>query len=201
MVGLVALAMLLASTLAWHSTVDVVDTGVEQQPGVTNPTSCLWTIDDHWQADTAGFDGYLDPGASAVASHCLIADTALHIMGVAVSAPSDGLEVTVTYQPQNVTFTLTARPDGRAVEWRGCVVGPRYSELSVLPEIPDSDGGRGVQGDVTVTVTNMSGRRVRHIGGTLEFGSSGSSERREAYCPTPKTGPFSLAGAVWQTGL
>lgn len=135
-------------------------------------------------------------------SYCQIADGHHEITGVSVSAPSPDLVVTLTYEPQGVSFTLPARAVGRDFEYRGCVTGPIYGNWPALEEVPGSNGGRGRQTQITVTVTNPTERRVRNVGVHLETGSEGFNAR-ENFCYGEKTDFVHLGNdqAVWRTGV
>lgn len=165
---------------------------VEQQPGVTNPGPCLWTIDSHeeWQAPPAT----LDAGASASASGCLVADDAWHVASVIVHAASADLSVSIQFSPQAQSYAVTPVAVVGGYEYKGCVYGPTYATVSALPEIAGSNGGHGVVTQVTVSVANGTGHAVRKVDAEAEVASHG-------FCRTPISGVFAAAGALWETGL
>lgn len=176
---------------------------VEQQPGVVNPTGCLWSTDDNtqWQALSAT----IQAGGSSATADCLIADQDLHMQGVRVGSPSPSLVVTITYQPQNVTFTLPARAVSGEYEYRGCVVGPVYGQGDPQTGIiPNSNGGWGLQTSIVISVTNPTGARVRSTQASTDFGSDASGYFRSAMCYpdfNSQTDWFSAGGAAWKSAL
>lgn len=166
---------------------------VEQQPSVVNPGPCLWTIDSRetWQAVPAT----LDAGASSSAAACLIADDAWHVASVIVHAPAPDLVVVISYGTPAETFQVAPQPAAAGgYEYEGCVYGPTYSTVSALPEVPGSNGGHGIVTQVTVTVSNPTGRAVRKMDAEAEVASHG-------FCRLPVTEAFVLDGAIWETGL
>ena len=169
---------------------------VEGQPGVVNPTVCLWDIDDRvvWFAN-----GTLEANASTSASDCLIADSHHHLLGFRLYSPSGALQVTVTYQPQGVTRAFTPVLVNGEYEYRGCIIGPLYDgnepEVQI---IPGSNGGWGVETTMTLTVTNPTPSKIRNSDATVTWRSSEPTSQA-IYCRG--LGPaFGEGGAVWQTG-
>lgn len=172
---------------------------VENQPGATNPTGCFWTFDDNWQAFGSG---YLDAGVSLVRSHCLIADWTPHQLGITVTAPSPSLVITFHYDPWGVEFVVPARLVGNGFEYRGCVIGPRWSlALDLLPEVSGANGGRGSPASITITVANPTGKRIGKIDAGFEFGSAGVLPRRQALCQDHPPDEFTIDGYVWGSRL
>lgn len=172
---------------------------VENQPDAVNPTDCFWTFDDNWQAFGSG---YMDAGASIVRSHCLVADWTAHQLGINITAPSSSLVVTFRYDPWGVVYTIPAKPVGGNYQYRGCVIGPRWTlDLASLPEVPNANGGRGFMSSFTITVTNPTNKRISKIDAGFEFGSPGVLPRREAYCQDHPTDDFHLDNFVWGARL
>lgn len=174
-------------------------TTVEQQPGVINPTDpfCLWDIDDFW---TAGGFGDMAPGVLSI-SQCEIADNQHRIVGISGYATSPDLVVTLSFEPQGVSFTLAPIVrDRKTWDYGGCVTGPIHSTVSLLPEIPDSNGGHGVYTMVTLTVQNSTGRVLRNTLIQLDTGSDSPGTIRRSYCRGEQVW-LQTAGAMWRTGL
>jgi hypothetical protein len=155
----------------------------------------------------------MESGAVATYTDCLIADDVSHLQGILLRTdaqqPEDatGLTVTVRYEPQGVEFALTRRasdiPD-YDWQWEGCIVGPVYFDRSVLPIVPDSNGGHGLRTDWTVTITNTGPVRIRRVSGGTSFGSSSPGSGRAAMCigeGPPPPPYFQAGGAYWDTGL
>lgn len=174
------------------------DGNIEQQPGVAYTGPCLWTIDSLNQFSG---DGTLLAGATASLSDCLVADDAQHITGLRVDAASPDLIVTITYQPQGVTFTATPTATSTGYDYLVCGVGPVYSTVPLLPLVAESNGGRGVQTTITARVRNPTGRSVRKAS---VFGVIGSYEpSRAGFCGASTSDWFAAGSddAVWKTGL
>ncbi len=168
-------------------------------PGVcvNNPTPCLWSADDGATFDAAGT---LADGETAGQTQCVVADGFQHLTGVWVTSTKPDLAVTVDYQPQNVQFTVAAVGSGHDWSYRNCFVGPYYGGWTNLPIIPDSNNGTGIQTDVTVSVSNTTGAKVRNVSAQFVVGSS-EPGRQSTYCQGGDVGEaFSLGGATWQKG-
>jgi hypothetical protein len=128
---------------------------------VWNPTNCTWDPDDHYEFIK---QGYLDSGASAVFSGCLIAQPdpvggfhwALHPR-LRLSVVSDEpVTSTICYQPQEWCLSVGAL---------ACPSGPYYDPASpAIVVIPDSLGGYGVPTTWALTITNFGSRRASPIG-------------------------------------
>ena len=127
---------------------------------VRNPTTnCLWNVDDRWTAGAVARK--IGAGISASGTVCLIADNHVPFWGARVRAEKGDLQVTLHFEPQNVTFRLApVQWDTKAWEWKGCMFGPYYPGWNVLPIISDSNGGRGIIGSVTFTVANPTGKFI-----------------------------------------
>ena len=117
---------------------------------------------------------------------------------------SPDLVVTMTFQPQDMTFTLAPRPSptySRSYEYRGCVRGPLYDgSEATIEDIPNSNGGWGVKGTVTVTVTNPTGKTVRTVNADFRAGSDAPGAYRQTFCVGERI-TFGVDGVVWQTAL
>jgi hypothetical protein len=185
---------------------------VEQQSSKTpieceqDITGCVWNPTEHlWDIDSrvifvAG--GNLAAGASSTAADSVIADRALHMTGVNVTSPSPDLLVSITFQPQDVTWDFTPLLVDGEYEYRGCVVGPIYQNTPPEGEvIPDSNGGRGWVTNYTLTVTNPTNRTVRNNGAQFTYRSSEPFHIAQ-FCrtlPSPST-YIVLGGAGWRDG-
>jgi len=171
--------------------------GLEQQPDfpdATNPTGCIWQVDD--RVKSGGY-GILAAGATVSFTHCEVADHSFHLHGFRVRASSPDLVVTVHFDPQDVTFTLTPQPISGEFLYTGCVSGPRYSTYQTLPEITGANGGRGVQGTVTVAAMNPTNRALKKTLVQMETGSD-SAGPRQSYCRTgTRSDSEILGGAIF----
>jgi len=85
--------------------------------------------------------------------------------GATVTAPSDGLSVTVCYQPQARCFPLVAVYDAgaRLYRWHICTEAIYQPDDAAIVDIAGSNGGRGVPTTMTLTVTNPTSRVVKDI--------------------------------------
>lgn len=183
---------------------------IEQQSGPTpvecaqdstdcvwNPTNHLWDIDDSVEF---GAYGKLAAGATTSVSDSIIADSTHHMVGVLITSPSPNLTATVTFQPQDVTWEFTPELVNGKYEYRGCVVGPVYSNSPPDgPVIEGSNGGIGFVTHYTFIVTNPTNRTVR---GTLARLTYRSAEplHQAVYCRSDPQTPISVGGAVWHDG-
>ena len=162
---------------------------------IRNPTTtCLWNVDDRWTAGAVARK--IGAGISASGSVCLIADNHVPFWGARVWAEKGDLRVTLHFEPQNVTFRLDpVQWDTKVWVWKGCMFGPYYPGWNVLPEIPDSNGGRGMLGSVTFTVTNTSSRFIANP----EIVVIERPGFRSGYC-TSEDVNIVLGGASWRIG-
>jgi hypothetical protein len=127
---------------------------------VLNPTGCAWDPDDSRSA--GGVNSVLDAGASASGVRCEIVDDVGHWWSWSVRASSPNLEVTFTHALK--TVHSRAVPDAGGYLYAGCLsVEYDRSAVSSLPLVEGSNGGHGVRSDTTVTVANLTSRRVRDI--------------------------------------
>lgn len=168
------------------------DSSIVQQPGAVNPYDCLWDVDDYWTA--GGSSRKILAGDTNSVSVCLIADTRIPFWGVRVWADAPTLDVSLTFEPQGVTWHFSPEVFDRSWEWRGCLYGPFYPwGLHTLPEIPDTNGGRGIMGAVTFTVTNTAERFVANPSAVI-------IERpglRSSYCKGEETS-VNNNGEMWR---
>ncbi|HEY4612509.1 MAG TPA: hypothetical protein VII11_05965 [Bacteroidota bacterium] len=162
---------------------------------VRNPTTnCLWNVDDRWTAGIAARK--IGAGVSASGSVCLISDNHVPFWGAQVRAEKGDLLVTLHFEPQNVTFRLDPVQWGtKAWEWKGCMSGPYYPGWNALPEIPDSNGGHGVLGTVTFTITNPTNKFIANP----EIIIIERPGLRSRYCTSEDTN-FNKNGASWRIG-
>lgn len=141
----------------WWLSYGQLNTQVEQQAGVVNPTICVWDFDDKTEFTLYG---QLEPGESRSVTGCQIADWSEHLSSIVTSTA--GLKVTATIGSISVSGSSNA-----------CIIGPDYDAGHVppwLPIVPDSNGGVGIRTEVTFTVTNTSGRRIRQARATATIG-------------------------------
>lgn len=158
---------------------------------VHNPTGCLWDIDDTWTVSAVARK--IEAGAVASKTTCAIWDTRVPFWGLLVRAESPSLHATLHFKPHNVTWSLDPMQIGRGVwEYRGCLFGPYDPNFE--PEIPGSNGGHGLQGSVTVTVANPTGKFAQNP--VVSF--IGRPGVRPDYCngPTVDYGLWSAAGLI-----
>lgn len=154
--------------------------------GIVNPLAgCVWSVNDHY---TIRKTGSLNAAASTSDTTCLVSDfnpvlatrfgftdswqmSDYGMFGVMVTAPTSGLSVAVCYQPQGRCFAPMSVQAGTK-SWRTTFCGrANYRpDDPVLQDIAGSNGGRGVVGSVTLTITNTTGRQVRDI--TVQWGVS-----------------------------
>lgn len=164
------------------------------QPDVVNGTvaagqNCFWDINDHfWQMTT----GYLDPGASTSSGYCFVEEPSSvyrclqgtcaywsmqrHRVGTEVWSTSPDLLVTDCFTVPARCFTAAPVWDQTSkryhyancawVIWRGGT-----SPDPMVQPIANSNGGVGVVTQVTETVSNPTGRRVRDIQAAAGFSS------------------------------
>ena len=123
-----------------------------ERDGVNDPVRCLWDVDDHTEVRWLG--DYIRPGQSVSITKCIIADTGW-LFGIDQEVGL-GLTLTISFDlSTGRDFSLTS-PD------RFCVGGPEVRNESPLRvPIPDSNGGTGIPGTVTWTVTNDTDRIIR----------------------------------------
>lgn len=144
--------------------------------GVNDPRRCLWDVDDHTEVRFLG--DRLGPGQSVSITKCLIGDTGW-VFGFRQYG-GDLLGTITIDLDTGRDFTLSSRTDF-------CVGGPSVKTLSPLMQsIPDSNGGVGVPGQVTWTVTNDSDRAVRFgklSGINAGSGNLGMSTYDDRWCP------------------
>ena len=127
-------------------------------PFRTDPR-CLWNVDDFWTVGAVARK--IGAGISASGSTCLITDRRAPFWGARVRAEKGDLRVTLRFDPQNVTLRLDpVQRDRNLWEWKGCLFGPWYLSTVALPSIEDSNGGKGIIGSATATVTNPTGKFI-----------------------------------------
>lgn len=156
---------------------------VDQTEWVLNPTfNCAWDVDDHWDTTATGT---LKPGESASWSDCLFAhhDPSFRsVFGVEnwytsgqvrhavnIEAGDSGLVVQECFTPQNRCFNIL--PVQIENKWRWAFCGfIRYNPGDpALEEIPNSQGGVGLQTTVTTTISNPTNRRISKIAGLVSI--------------------------------
>jgi hypothetical protein len=141
---------------------------------VTNPTVCVWTVDQQF-SDVAL--GRLSAGTSGSDHLCLISDGVLNYSGephwVEVSIFANSPDLTVTLS-DSAGQAWTARPSpGASKTWTYALCEPG-ALLSSYPIIPNSNGGTGVQVDYTVTVANPTAHTtITVVGGGWVIGGTG----------------------------
>lgn len=166
--------------LAFGQSFDQYTPWIKQQqtaPGEPhNPfgSACKWSVDDqHWEMAS----GYLDPGASAVETKCVVSDWAFtHPYGFSTGyliSKSANVRLSVCFVPQGRCFEPV--PIWLAVEKRYrssfCVRAHYNPDDPLMTEIAGSGGGTGLVTTVTTTVSNTGGQRVRDIVAQAGFAS------------------------------
>ena len=191
---------------------------VEQQTpgGMTQPDPSLWVVNPFipecaWDPDDsinlATIGRVLEAGASASVSECLVADHAGRLIWLSVSSPRPTLRVTLFFPEHGREIEL--RPEQIAqneYRWKGCVRGPEFDSdaLPYLPEIPDSNGGRGKVSHVVFRIENTGPRTVRDLSVMGAFNLD-SNQFRDVRCRFPlvferdPADPWYL-GAGWLIG-
>ena len=148
---------------------------------------CVWDVDDVIEDFAAS--GYLNAGASANVTECIIADVQSHRVSLTVHSSSPDLVVTLRYEPHGQVFTLIPRAIGGGYEYNGCVSGPLGS--TTVP-IADSNGGVGFLTTVTATVTNPTSKRQRQLDAFLVIGGY------DFQCPYE---PLTYEGGSWMWAI
>lgn len=184
-----------------------------ETPCVVNPTiggdNCLWSVDDRLEWAAAGV---LSSGATEI-TRCIVGDTTHHLFGLTAHARNPNLGISVTFEPQGVTFTFTpVQIANNRYEYRGCVQGPIYSgdDFNPSPQVTEAvriagsgingtPDGWGVPTSVTIAVSNP-GAKLNDTDAVAKYGITGSLENE--FCRFPMTPFFKQGGeAVWRTGL
>lgn len=155
----------------WGTSGGDLQTPVEQQSplpwddatNVVNPTVCSWDVDDlHY----IGGGGNLTANQPETATVCLIADGSSYdgpyannktVYATALS-PSGDLDVTLTNSlGQTWPADKVYYPSNHRWSYTVCTVDltgrPFTNWADTYPEIPESNGGRGIRVDYTITVT------------------------------------------------
>lgn len=122
---------------------------------VHNPTRCIWDADDYYAKE--GY-GYLAAGATVTATLCIIADQ--HVDGGGYSGEDKTADVWVYSPAKTLTVRMTdstgqtwlASPVPNGSGW-DYIICYRRDEPGPFPEIPNSNGGHGLQFDYTLSIT------------------------------------------------
>ncbi len=147
---------------------------------IVNPLpACFWDINDHLSLKARL--GSLAVGAVVSKDLCMVSDynPVTKVIngvenpiygerghyGMSLVAPSDGIAVTVTYQPQGRTFTVL--PDynraERQWEWGFCSQVVYNPDDPALAEISGSNGGIGVITTITLRLENTTGKLIKDV--------------------------------------
>ncbi len=159
---------------------------------VRNTTSCVWNDQDSLFRVGSGYvEGAVSDGM------CLIADldetsgaNRPHSVYVNVYAAADTLRVELS---NDAGDSWTAGPSvahGNLRLWRLCVRDPVADEansrdLTIWPEVPGTNGGRGQRVEYTLTVTSLA-RRARDVTAHWEIAGTGptwAAPRAITDCP------------------
>lgn len=156
---------------------------------VENPTNdeCIWDVDDqiHWWIVPP--NTRVDANVSVSETVCQIIDYRSHLWWVNVVASTPNLTVTLDMQQIGETFTIhPVKTGGSEWSYAGCVSGPAstISDAGHLPEIADSNGGRGVFDQGTLTIANRTNKVARDVQADLWVGRQAPWEQ---VCPLPRT--------------
>ena len=145
-----------------------------RNPTLTNTYPCVWDPDDHWRQDTIP-GGYLDSGVSVTLDACYILDWTWSpnrypdpgYFGVSTRAPRVGLQLTICTDADTrigvPCVTVGSVKVGNEWVSEACIEFNAAGNIEDFPEIPNTNGGRGEFANVTVTLTNTSGQRLRDI--------------------------------------
>lgn len=146
---------------------------------VVNPTGCIWDVDEY---NVLGGSGDLDAGASASGSLCVIADGLYysagddpHVLGVDLYAASSLLTVQVSTSAGNADNQATV-----PAVWSAAAKAYRYHWCAPngvdppgpFPTVDGSNGGIGYRDDLSLTVGNPTGRKVRGVRGWFGAGAA-----------------------------
>lgn len=165
-------------------------------PTIPNAYPCSWDPDDHWRQDTIP-GGYLDPGQSITLDACYILDWIWSpnrqpnpgYFGALTVASKPGLIVTVCTDADTRSGLpcSTGTPVKVGNQWRAetCIAFSAADNVEDFPPIPDSNGGRGEFANVTVTVTNVSGQRLRDVTASVQAVNTVTAQPRRlaGECP------------------
>ena len=122
----------------------------------------MWDVDDN--ADWAGF-GDLLAGESIVIRQPLVLDNQTHLLYT--RGGSRNGEVVITMAIPEIGWSVTVPTDTTA-----CYLTPSYTP-STLPEIVGSNGGHGVLGTVTWTLTATKRTKAAGLYGKVRYASWG----------------------------
>lgn len=133
---------------------------------VSNPTSCVWDVDDDQVRYASGVT--LDPGATAGDQICLNADMAGlnwsgHLAGIWLISNSPNLVVTISFLPgSSFTVRPTWNSGSRAYDYKACSPTPAYAQGDpALQPVANSNGGVAVATQVKLTIKNIGARRAK----------------------------------------
>lgn len=146
--------------------------------GPNDPKTCLWDVDDHTEVNFLG--DYLRPGQTVSLTKCIIGDSGW-VFGI--KQGGHALHLTIAIELfDGPDFTLSTTGGGL------CVGGPSVRSASPLMQpIPNSDGGIGVPGQVTWSVTN-TGERTERFGRVAGVGAGSGNFGMDTYddrwCPS-----------------
>lgn len=185
-----------------------------QDPIVNPLPACYWDINDHLGLKARV--GSLTAGAVVSKDVCMVSDynPVVRIIngvenpvsgerghyGMSMTAPSDGINVTVTYQPQDRTFMVlpTWNQLERQYEWAFCSQVVYVPDDAALAEIPGSNGGIGVVTTITLLLENTTGKTIKDVQPAVGVSSAAGLANPPVTpgCPSPVTGktfeyPFS----------
>lgn len=142
-----------------------------------------WDINDHNDSSSTG---YLNAGVTQSVTYQHIFDwnpmyscrvgTCAYWSGVSnwygttIVAPSNGLNISVCFAPQNRCFNLVPVwvPDWRAYKYSFCGQAVYGLDDPAIIDIPGSNGGKGIPTNITLSVTNPTSRSVKDI--TVNWG-------------------------------
>lgn len=144
----------------------VGDCSQDRSLWVTNPTGCIWDVDDNGDLD---WDGDLIASAQTSVTACVVEDWRVHPLSFGVNAHSDLLDATVCVGSDChtlVPFRVNANTSG----YEFCVVA---SSLGLpLPLVEGSNGGIGALTTFVFTVRNPTRKTARDVRASFRAGWS-----------------------------
>lgn len=157
-----------------------------QEFWVYNPMlpTCDWDIDD-WQRWEAS--GTLTKNTSSIVSVCIVADDTRysdpvtgqqgfnHRISITIGAANNNMMVTLS-NDHGETWVVPATKSGNGYLWKTCIFDMTGypNPLSWFPEIPDSNGGRGIASTYTLTLAGGV-RDTRQVSARFVAGSEGNT--------------------------
>lgn len=155
---------------------------VDPDHTIVNPRrNCSWDINDHgavWSQGTFASGATVsttschiwdfDPIFGCKSGLCTVWSGPSNWVGEIVTA-SGPVDVSVCFSPQDRCFNLVALST-RPWVYRSCIQILYTPDDPAVTEVPDSNGGRGVISDWTITLTNPGSKNLKSV--LLDWGIS-----------------------------